>query len=1330
MKQMMVRACSLLLCVAMLVSLYQFTLAEADDTAAIASVTGANLTQVDTFCTSHLGEQWLIDLCMNQDIVVPNEDVGGNFYASRHLSVDQAVSQSGNTTTGAAMRSRILINGKTLDECIAEDGRDGYNSIHVGTASGTAGNYLQIAVPLDNKYGFNGDGDFTITLKKGLKLNGYEIAPKKISYSVANKDKVIIEKLPGEPDDDPQGATIQRVDIKEAAGSFCTSHGADNLTVDHWIIDIYTDKNILGNPTSYWNRHLQADDNVKDAICSNILLNGKTVSECIALEAAGSHPGESKARSAYTALHVSTQGNDYQVLQLAIPKDNLYGFDANSGFTITIKSGITLNNTAINPRKISYSTKGAFTIEDYQEDTEEDEEENPAPFIEATLSEVSNYENSGNRGDCYLITLKSKGRIAYTENSYWYRNLQQNSGGCTEEHAARANILRQKIIINGISVGEELAMGSDHTNSTMIRTGDTYYLYIHIRKAENGYGISKDQDFTVEIKPGIVLNNNTELAATIFRYDAQTQSFTITPWEDSDDEESQDARITSVKLSSSESGFCTSHGEQGGSIAQWLIDVNIDKDIVDPGIASYYARHLQQDGWSSENTSSSHDIRNLIMLNGKTLDQCISESSNRADAAQILHVQMLKEGGGSYLRIAVPKDNTYGFNGDGVFTISFKEGLRFNGYNMPSKSITHTPVPNGSFTVSQIPNAPEDSANGATVQNVQIQLKKDTFCNNHPEVASAHWLIDIYLDKRIWTDFSSSASYWNRHLLAAQEVKDAVCNNILLNDKTIAQCIAQEEKKIHKGENKARNAYNALHVGVAGSNQNVLQIAIPIDNFFEFNAIEDFSITIKSGITLGGVTINPRKLDYTSSWISSFDIEDYVEPQPEPEPEEVEPEFIEATLSEVSNYDNAGNRGDCYLITLKANVKIAYDENSYWYRNLQQSTGGAPPAHVARAITIRDNIIINGISVDEELKMGDDHSNSTMVRTTNDYYLLIYIRKDENGYGISPDMDFTVEIKSGIVLNNDISLPHTLFTYSAATKSFTIKTLEISKKFIAFVTGVSVRSEGSGFCPSHNQGDMWIVDITVDKKILMGDSDVSGFYRQHLSVSSATSATGQTTVGEAIRKLITINGKDLNACLKESGKDEYNAFHIQIPDTEQGNVIRIAVPKNNTFGFNVSKGFVITLKDGLYLNGLKMNPSRISYNAYSDFFDIIEYSEEMDNYIRPILDWEETPLLPTAEKPDAPSDTEAEYEEETTTAEPVSTDNQEETGSTNKTERQKVVVKKKKPVDGSVQYEYYLPGWAIALIVVGAVLSIGGTIALIVLKKRNKEKNSIILRKR
>jgi len=55
---------------------------------------------------------------------------------------------------------------------------------------------------------------------------------------------------------------------------------------------------------------------------------------------------------------------------------------------------------------------------------------------------------------------------------------------------------------------------------------------------------------------------------------------------------------------------------------------------------------------------------------------------------------------------------------------------------------------------------------------------------------------------------------------------------------------------------------------------------------------------------------------------------------------------------------------------------------------------------------------------------------------------------------------------------------------------------------------------------------------------------------------------------------------------------------------------------------------------------------------------------------------------------------------------------------------------KKKPVDGSVQYEYYLPGWAIALIVVGAVLSIGGTIALIVLKKRNKEKNSIILRKR
>ena len=300
-------------------------------------------------------------------------------------------------------------------------------------------------------------------------------------------------------------------------------------------------------------------------------------------------------------------------------------------------------------------------------------------------------------------------------------------------------------------------------------------------------------------------------------------------------------------------------------------------------------------------------------------------------------------------------------------------------------------------------------------------------------------------------------------------------------------------------------------------------------------------------------------------------------------------QFTEASFYSVDSYTVGGtDRGACYVIDLKTDQSI-FLSNGYWDRNLQQNGGGCSEEHAARANVLRQNIWINGVTVDADLVAGTDHSNSTMISTVSPSTLRIHIRKAENHYGLTDTGDFMLEIGSGITLNG-IALSPVVVQYTAATGSFTIE----NGKMIAR-SAETYLEEASAPCPNkeHVGEQQWVVRIRFDRNIFPDDG-VANYYRNHLSVTAATCSDGKSTVGAALRKAILINGKDLDTCIAEDGTNEYEAVHVQVVKGGAYRFLRIVIPKTNRYGFD-GKNFEITIKEGIMLNGYTLQPFKLVY---------------------------------------------------------------------------------------------------------------------------------------
>ena len=301
-----------------------------------------------------------------------------------------------------------------------------------------------------------------------------------------------------------------------------------------------------------------------------------------------------------------------------------------------------------------------------------------------------------------------------------------------------------------------------------------------------------------------------------------------------------------------------------------------------------------------------------------------------------------------------------------------------------------------------------------------------------------------------------------------------------------------------------------------------------------------------------------------------------------------------ATLTSMESFVVGGSdRGAVYQIALYLDQEVYIaDEANYWRQNLQQNGGGCSETHKERANLIRAHMSINGVTVEDDLKAGTDHTNSTMVATPSDTEknkLTITIRKAENHYGISDTEDFTLQITDGITLNG-VALSAMTMKYCASTKQ-----LFVVNGSVAHVTGLQLEEPSTSCDNNCYQVDHWSMVFWTDQPVTPTLN--ASYYRKHLTVAAASSTDGMSLVGVALRKRILINGKNLDECISASGNGEYKALHVQAGQQTSGakkSFIRISIPKDNQYGFD-GQNFEITFLDGIILNGYALAPQKIVY---------------------------------------------------------------------------------------------------------------------------------------
>lgn len=839
-----------------------------------------------------------------------------------------------------------------------------------------------------------------------------------------------------------------------------------------------------------------------------------------------------------------------------------------------------------------------------------------AKFTEAKFQRLASYSVGGeNRGECLVITLKTDGEIYLGAESYWYKNLQQNGGGCTDEHKDRANIIRQAISINGKTIDADLTAGTDHTNSTMVSTASPNILRIHVRTAENLYGLALGSNFTVNITEGIELNGYLINPVSIV-YNATSNTFEIDnkKYEPGGSDTQNEAVLQSAAVSTVSEPCNAGHGGE-----QWAVDMYFSKSVfMDTNdVANYYRKHLSVTAATSANgnTTVGAELLKCIYINDKTLAELQDKSTMGEYKA--FHVQAI-DGEKTYLRLLIPKNNDFGFDGDGSFSVSISGKTKLNGYKCAPKTVTVQKAPAGTYSVvpDTVTTAPEDTA---TVQRVDFQYKTSIYCSSHPEVPSPHIIANVYFDKRIYQTFPSSESYWNRHLHMASGVTDSMMANILFNDKTLAQCVDLESTP-HENETSKRNSYNAFHIQTAGGGGEVLQIAIPVDNAYGVDYTKSFTIKIKDGILLNNLTLSPCTITYLPNIKVDIKITDFSEKL---DPGEDDPSGTNVVSAKVTSVpqDFCNSHGVSGAAVPQWVVDIEFDKDiydstiaSYYTRHLQQSQWTSEKT--SGYDILRSSILLNGKNLDTCYSLSTnqtDYAQYLHLQMVSGKKILRIAIPTNNQYLFNGNSNFEIILRKGMTLNG-IPVNARKITYNSSKKTFEIEKYVEDNKYsdpeAVHVTRGFLSSAGSSFCSSHDDGDMWVVDLYTDKEITPPTSDVASFYQRHLAVNEATSTTNGTTVGGAVRKGILINGKSLNICLAESGINIYDAFHIQVLENSSNqHYIRLGIPKSNAFGFDGNSDFTVTLRNTLKFNGYSVSSQKISYNHTDKTFTVEPYED-------------------------------------------------------------------------------------------------------------------------
>lgn len=192
----------------------------------------------------------------------------------------------------------------------------------------------------------------------------------------------------------------------------------------------------------------------------------------------------------------------------------------------------------------------------------------------------------------------------------------------------------------------------------------------------------------------------------------------------------------------------------------------------------------------------------------------------------------------------------------------------------------------------------------------------------------------------------------------------------------------------------------------------------------------------------------------------------------------------------------------------------------------------------------------------------------------------IYIKYDTT-------TDFNLQVKSGITLNNKGIMPaRYTFTYHDAVTEHTASESSIENALTASNVLVQPATE---VCSNDGHKEPgWYITIQYNGAINTG---LANYYKNHLQVQNDSNNPYGTTICNSIK----LNGKTLTECI---GSDVYTDFHVSIAGSNS-EFLRIAIPKDNDFGFDGDRDFTVEVKDGIIFNNstTALGPVMVNYTA-------------------------------------------------------------------------------------------------------------------------------------
>lgn len=407
----------------------------------------------------------------------------------------------------------LMLNGSTIDGT-----RTGDKTLHIGLWDES----IEICIPKDNCFGFNGDEEFTV--KVGQMSLGKTIVTSSATFKPENSSFDVIN----EPYVDSDSTVVL----------------AKNQKGEYWEIKIPSTNeksteviSDLPNDLQFVERQLTKElKYIGTEIINNITINGETIAESI-----------SRENSHYTA-RVSTSGKELIISVMRKTTntyDNAFHISDTTDFTIGIKNDFVIGEAIFENNIYTYDSTNKVFVANGSYDVSKEHECYTKSILNITGTDLEMNELLGGEcgikiytGGAYYVdfmleanvrneTLGLKKPIYDKKDGYRWATYWVNEHGKT---------VMNNIILDGLSVGSWIEKGFGDIFSLMIQFEDN-----HIRILSNGAAssptLSPKEWHWIEFRDGLVsqssydengdwVNSNEYIGASMWVYNPETLKWT------------------------------------------------------------------------------------------------------------------------------------------------------------------------------------------------------------------------------------------------------------------------------------------------------------------------------------------------------------------------------------------------------------------------------------------------------------------------------------------------------------------------------------------------------------------------------------------------------------------------------------------------------------------------------------------------------------------------------------------------------------------------------------------------------------------------------------